>query len=248
MLSGLLTYMPSPWKMAVGLFFIVMIFLFFSLGAHEYLTLEHLQQSKQRFRELYQSHTFAVISGFFLLYIIIVTVNLPGAAIMTLAAGTLFGFWIGLVLVSFASSIGCTLSCMVARYLFRDWTRKKLGSWYARINEGIKKEGAFYLFTLRIVSVIPLLVVNLGMALTSMRLITFHWVSQLGMLPGSAVLVNAGRQLGEINEISDILSPGLIISFAILAVFPLAAKKIVNFVRVRTGREQVTIQEEMRKR
>jgi uncharacterized membrane protein YdjX (TVP38/TMEM64 family) len=158
---------------------------------------------------------------------------------MTLAGGALFGFWIGLVIVSFASSIGATLACAVARYLFRDWTKEKMGAWYHKINAGIKKEGAFYLFTLRLIPAVPFFAINLGMALTGMRLWTFYWVSQVGMLAGTAVYINAGNQLGQIRKMGDILSPWLIISFVILGIFPLAVKKIVNFVRAKIGKVKV---------
>ena len=143
------------------------------------------------------------------------------------------------MLVSFASTIGATLAYAVARYLFREWTRNKLGTWYDKINAGIQKEGAFYLFTLRLIPAVPFFVINLGMALTEMRLWTFYWVSQLKMLAGTAVYVNAGNQLGQISKMGDILSPGLIISFVILGVFPLAVKKVVNLVRAKAGKATV---------
>jgi uncharacterized membrane protein YdjX (TVP38/TMEM64 family) len=164
---------------------------------------------------------------------------------MTLAAGALFGFWAGLVLVSFASTIGATLACVVARYLFQGWAQSKLGSWFDKINAGIQKEGAFYLFTLRLIPAIPFFAINLGMALTKMRLLTFYWVSQVGMLPGTAVFINAGKQLGEISKVGDILSLDLILSFAILGIFPLAVKKIVNFVRAKTGKGKIKPGEEV---
>lgn len=231
--------LPDPKKMAIVLVIIILIVLFFIFNLQQYLTLTYLQESREAFQALYAENTFLVLFVFFLLYIVLVAVNLPGAAVMTLAAGALFGFWVGLVLVSFASSIGATLACMVARYLFRDWTQAKLGSWYDKVNAGIEKEGAFYLFTMRLIPAIPFFVINLGMALTNMRLITFYWVSQVGMLAGTAVYVNAGRHLGQISKMSDILSPGLIISFVILGIFPLAVKKIVNFIRSRTGHGQI---------
>ncbi|MFP4048609.1 MAG: TVP38/TMEM64 family protein [Desulfovermiculus sp.] len=235
--------LPNSKKLVIALAILALIILFFALNLQQFLTLAYLQQSRETFQALYAEHTFLVLLSFFLLYIGVVAVNLPGAAVMTLAAGALFGFWTGLVLVSFASSIGATLACMVARYLFQDWTQAKLGSWYDKVNAGIEKEGAFYLFTMRLIPAIPFFVINLGMALTKMRLTTFYWVSQVGMLAGTAVYVNAGRHLGQISKISDILSPGLIISFVILGSFPLAVKKIVSFIRSRTGHGQIDLEQ-----
>ncbi|MGM0424250.1 MAG: TVP38/TMEM64 family protein [Thermodesulfobacteriota bacterium] len=237
--------LPNYKKLAIVTVIALLVILFFAIGLHQYMTLGYLQQSRDTFQGLYAEHNLLVLLSFFLFYIIVVAVNLPGATIMTLAAGALFGFWVGLVLVSFASSIGATLACMAARYLLRDWTQAKLGSWYDKVNSGIEKEGPFYLFTMRLIPAIPFFVINLGMALTNMRLITFYWVSQVGMLAGTAVYVNAGRQLGQISKMSDILSPSLIISFVILGIFPLAIKKSVNFIRAKTGHGQITPKEEM---
>ncbi|MGM0540284.1 MAG: TVP38/TMEM64 family protein [Thermodesulfobacteriota bacterium] len=237
--------LPDYKKLALVGVIALLVILFFVFGLHKYLTLSYVQQSRETFQALYAEHTVLVLLSFFIFYIVVVAVNLPGAAVMSLAAGALFGFWVGLFLVSFASSIGATLACMVARYLLRDWTQAKLGSWYDKVNAGIEKEGAFYLFTMRLIPAIPFFVINLGMALTNMRLFTFYWVSQVGMLAGTAVYVNAGRQLGQISKMSDILSPGLIISFVILGIFPLAVKKIVNFIRARTGHGQIKPEEEI---
>jgi len=237
--------LPNVKKLTLIAGIVLLVILFFAFDLQQYLTLAYLKQSRATFQALYAEQTVAVILGFFLLYILVVAVNLPGAAVMTLAAGALFGFWVGLVVVSFASSIGATLACLVARYLFRDWAQARLGSWFEKINAGIQKEGAFYLFTMRLIPAIPFFAINLGMALTSMRLLTFYWVSQLGMLAGTAVYVNAGKQLGEISKLSDILSFDLIVSFAILGIFPLAVKKIVNFIRAKIGKGTIKPGEEV---
>ena len=231
--------MPDPKKIILAAVIAGAIILFFVFDLGQYLNLEYLRQSRESFQELYADNRVMVLGGFFLIYIIVTALSLPGAAVMTLAAGALFGFWTGLVIVSFASSIGATLACAVARYLFRDWTRDKLGKWYHKINSGIEREGAFYLFTMRLIPAIPFFAINLGMALTGMRLWTFYWVSQLGMLAGTAVFVNAGNQLGQISKMGDILSPGLIISFVILGIFPLAVKKTVNLIRKTTGKGEI---------
>ena len=154
---------------------------------------------------------------------------------MTLAGGVMFGFWVGLVVVSFASTIGATLACFVARFLMRDWVQNRFGDKLSAMNKGIEKEGAFYLFSLRLVPIFPFFVINLAMGLTSMKLLTFYWVSQVGMLPGTMVYVNAGKELGKIESLSGILSPGLIISFIILGLFPIAMKELLTFYKKKTG-------------
>ena len=217
----------------------IIIALFFALDLQQYLNLSYIQESRDSFQALLARHPVQVTGAFFILYIGVTALSLPGAAVMTLAGGALFGFWAGVVLVSFASTIGATLACAVARYLFRDWTKARLGTWYDKINAGIQKEGAFYLFTLRLIPAVPFFAINLGMALTEMRLWTFYWVSQVGMLAGTVVYINAGNQLGQISKMGDILSLPLIISFVILGIFPLAVKKSVNFVRAQAGKGNV---------
>ena len=155
---------------------------------------------------------------------------------MTLAGGGLFGFWVGVLVVSFASTIGATLACLVARFLLRDWVQTKFGEKLSAMNKGIEKEGAFYLFSLRLVPIFPFFVINLAMGLTSMQLLTFYWVSQIGMLPGTMVYVNAGKELGQIESLSGILSPGLIFSFIILGLFPITVKKLLYLYKQKTGK------------
>jgi uncharacterized membrane protein YdjX (TVP38/TMEM64 family) len=169
----------------------------------------------------------------FLVYVAVTALSLPGAAVLTLAGGGLFGFLVGLVVVSFASSIGATLACLVSRFLLREWVQNKFGDKLHSINKGIEEEGAFYLFSLRLVPIFPFFVINLVMGLTSMRLVTFYWVSQLGMLAGTMVYVNAGKELAKIESLSGILSPGLIISFVILGLFPLTVKKLLAWYKAR---------------
>jgi uncharacterized membrane protein YdjX (TVP38/TMEM64 family) len=154
--------------------------------------------------------------------------SLPGAALLTLAGGAVFGLLWGVVIVSFASSIGATLAFLISRFLLRDWVQQRFGQRLQAIDEGVKREGAFYLFTLRLVPVFPFFLVNLLSGLTGMKARTFYWVSQLGMLAGTVVYVNAGTQLAKIDSLSGILSPGLLGSFALLGVFPLLARKIVD--------------------
>ena len=169
-----------------------------------------------------------VIGGFFLLYVLVTALSLPGAAILTLAAGALFGLAEGLLVASFASSIGATLAFLVSRYLLRDTIQQRFPERLASIDAGIKKEGAFYLFTLRLVPIFPFFLINLLMGLTAIKARTFYWVSQIGMLAGTFVFVNAGTQLAQVESLSGILSLNLILSFALLGFFPLIAKAILN--------------------
>ena len=215
---------------------IAAVILFKILGLGNYLTLDYLKASQDKFAALYADNRLAVIAAYMGIYIVVTALSLPGAAVMTLAGGAMFGFWIGVLVVSFASSIGATLACFVARFLLRDWVQKKFGEKLSTINRGVEKEGAFYLFSLRLVPIFPFFVINLAMGLTTMKLVTFYWVSQIGMLPGTMVYVNAGKELGSITSLSGILSPGLIISFVILGLFPITVKKILYFYKKKTGR------------
>ena len=215
---------------------IIIVILFKVLGLGQYLSLGYLKTSQDKFIQLYASHRFGVITTYMVVYIIVTALSLPGAAVMTLAGGAMFGFWTGFVVVSFASTIGATLACFVARFLLRDWVQNKFGEKLTAINRGIEKEGAFYLFSLRLVPIFPFFVINLVMGLTTMKLLTFYWVSQLGMLPGTMVFVNAGKELGKIESLSGILSPGVIISFVILGLFPITVKKLLYFYKKKTGK------------
>jgi uncharacterized membrane protein YdjX (TVP38/TMEM64 family) len=212
------------------------VILFKLLGLGHYLTLEYLKASQDKFSQLYSENRLAVIASYMAIYIAVTSLSLPGATVMTLAGGALFGFWTGFVVVSFASTIGATLACLVARFLLRDWVQNRFSAKLSAINDGIEKEGAFYLFSLRLVPVFPFFVINLVMGLTTMKLLTFYWVSQIGMLPGTIVYVNAGKELGKIESLSGILSPDLIISFIILGLFPITVKKLLRLYKKKTGR------------
>ncbi len=220
-------------KLALFAVLAIVVILFFVFDMQRYLTLDQVKEQGEHLRQLYQQHTILFIGVYFLFYVLVVALNLPGAVVMTLAGGMLLGFWRGLVVVSFASTIGATLACMFSRYLLRDWVRKSFGDKLERVNRGFEEEGAFYLFTMRLIPAVPFFVINLVMGLTPMRLRTFFWVSQLGMLPGTAVFVNAGTQLGQITAPGDILSWQLLLSFALLGVFPLAAKRSIQAWRKR---------------
>jgi len=209
------------------------VFQFYHLG--QYLTLSYIKTSQARFAALYAGQGALVIAVYAGIYILAAALSLPGAVILTLAGGALFGLWTGTLVVSFASTIGATLACAVSRFVLRDWVQERFADRIARINEGIEREGAFYLFTLRLIPVFPFWLINLAMGVTKMRLVTFYWVSQIGMLAATLVYVNAGRELAKIDSVRGILSPGLLGSFVLLGLFPIATKIMVTWLRRRKG-------------
>ncbi|KAF0182821.1 MAG: hypothetical protein FD164_1017 [Nitrospirae bacterium] len=194
-----------------------------------YLTLEYVKASQSRFAALYAEAPFFVITVYMGMYIAVVSLSIPGAVPMTLAGGALFGFLSGTVVVSFASTIGATLACTVSRYLLRDWVQKKFEDKLGTLNDGIRREGAFYLLSMRLNPLFPFSAINLGMGLTKMPLRTFYLASQIGMLPGTMVYVNAGREIAMIESLRDIASPTLILSFVLLSIFPIIIRKMLTF-------------------
>jgi len=208
---------------------LIISFFVFDLG--QYFTLEKIKEIKDDVIALYDENPIKTALSFFGIYVAIAALSLPGAAILTLVAGAIFGLSKGVIIVSFASSIGATLAFLVAKLLLRDSVQNKFGKHLSTINNGIEKEGGFYLFTMRLIPAIPFFAVNLVMGLTKIKTWTFYWVSQLGMLAGTFVFVNAGTELGKIESLGDILSPGLIFSFLLLGIFPLIAKKIIDTVK-----------------
>lgn len=220
-------------KKIVLLLIVAAVVAVFAFDIHSLLTLDSLKSRLEQFREFQTESPLLVAGMFFAAYVLVTAFSIPGAAVMTLAAGALFGLLQGLILVSFASTMGATLAFIGARYLLRDSVQAKFGNRLKAINEGVEKEGAFYLFTLRLVPVFPFFLINLLMGLTSMKAFTFFWVSQLGMLAGTVVYVNAGTELAKIDSLSGILSPGLILSFVLLGIFPLIAKKATDKIKTR---------------
>ncbi len=203
----------------------------FRFGLTEYFSLEEIKQSQSRLQGVYARNPVLAIAVFLGIYIPSVALNLPWALVLGLAGGAVFGPLAGTVVVSFASSIGGLLACMISRYLLAGWVKKKFKDKLERVNQGIAREGAFYLFALRLIPLIPFFAVNMVMGVTAIRLTTFYWVSQLGMLPATAVIVNAGSQISKIESLSGILSGKLMLSLALLGILPLAAKRLVSFVR-----------------
>lgn len=206
----------------------IVAYFVFDLG--QILSLENFKASQADILTAKDANPVLYISGFFLLYVAVTGLSIPGAAIMTLIAGALFGVLIGTIIVSFASTLGATLAFLSARFVLRDWVQGKFGERLRAIDEGLEKDGAFYLFTLRLIPVFPFFVINLLMGLTRIKTRTFFWVSQLGMLPATIVFVNAGTQMSRIESTAGLLSPTLIASFVALALFPWAAKAIVALV------------------
>ena len=223
----------SASRIAALLVFVALIASFFAFDLGQYLTLDYLKAQRVEWQAMLAENPIAVGAGFFLIYVAVTALSLPGAAIMTLAAGAIFGLLWGLVLVSFASTVGATLAMLVARFLLRDQVQSRFADRLASINTGIEREGAFYLFTLRLIPAIPFFVINLAMGLTRISVPVFFIVSQVGMLAGTLVYVNAGTQLAEIESAAGILSPALILSFVLLGVFPLLAKRLVDVLRAR---------------
>ncbi|MBM9604179.1 FAD-dependent oxidoreductase [Desulfopila inferna] len=221
-------------------FIVIGLAAFWFFDVDRYLTLEGIKEVRAWLDDWASDAPLSLTFGFMAFYIAATTLSLPGAAVLTLAAGALFGLTLGVVIVSFASTIGATLAFLVARFVLRDTVQSRFGDRLNIINKGIKREGAFYLFTLRLIPVFPFFLINLLMALTPIRTWTFYWVSQVGMLAGTVVYVNAGTQLAQINSLSGILSPSLMISFAILGIFPLIGKKIVDFIKKRRVYSQWT--------
>jgi pyruvate/2-oxoglutarate dehydrogenase complex dihydrolipoamide dehydrogenase (E3) component/uncharacterized membrane protein YdjX (TVP38/TMEM64 family) len=200
---------------------------FFLFNLDSLLTLAALKARQAELAAFVDDHPFTAVAAFFLLYVAVTALSLPGAAIMTLAAGAIFGLWRGTLIVSFASTVGASLAFLSSRYLLRDWVKTRFGTRIAAIDRGIAKDGAFYLLTLRLIPAFPFFLVNLAMGVTAMRLLTFALVSQAGMLLGTIVYVNAGTQLAAIDSLRGILSPALLGSFVLLGLFPLAAKALV---------------------
>lgn len=210
---------------------IVVLFFVFDLG--QYLTLDYIKSQQFEIEQYYSENRVLTLILFFTIYVIVTGASLPGAAILTLAGGAIFGLATGLLLVSFASSVGASLAFLFSRYLFKDTVQARFGSSLQSINDGIAKDGAFYLFALRLVPAFPFFVINLVMGLTSIKLKTFYWVSQLGMLAGTAVYVNAGTQLAQIESASGIFTFELLISFVLLGFLPFIGKKIVSILNNR---------------
>eukprot|EP01032_Pedospumella_encystans_P017197 gene17197-19608_t len=206
---------------------------FVALDLGRFLSFEQLKASQASFAQLHAEQPLTVAAVYFLIYVLATAMSIPGAVVITLAGGAIFGLWQGLLIVSFASTVGAVLAFLASRFLLRDWVEARFGQRLADINAGVDKEGGFYLFTLRLIPVVPFFLINLLMGLTRIKVWTYYWVSQIGMLAGTAVYVNAGTQLAQLDSVKGILSPALLGSFVLLGIFPLLARRIVAAVQKR---------------
>lgn len=205
-----------------------------TLNLSQYLTIESLKSQQAALRSYYAGHIGLMIGGYFVIYVLSAAISLPGATVLTLAGGAIFGFIPGTLIVSFASTIGATLAFLVSRFLLRDWVQGRFKDKLSTINNGIRKEGAFYLFALRLLPAFPFFLINIVMGLTPIKTATFYWVSQAGMLAGTMAYVFAGTQLGQIQSVRGILSPKLLLSFALIGVLPLVSRVVIG--RIRSGK------------
>ena len=220
-------------KLLIAILLLAGIAAFFALDLGRYFSLAFVKESQASLTALFKQRPVLVILVFFAVYVAVTALSLPGAAIMTLAGGASFGLVWGTVVVSFASTVGATLAMLAARYLFRDAIQARFGRRLDEMNRGFKKEGVFYLFTLRLIPLVPFFVLNLLMGLTRIRIWSYFWVSQLGMLAGTVAYVNAGTQIAKIDSLQSVLSPGLIGSFVLLGLLPLGINQVLGFVRGR---------------
>lgn len=220
-------------RLGLIILIVIAIAAFFAFDLGRFLTLEFFKSQQAAIDAYFTANPLQAAAIFFVIYVTVTGLSLPGAALMTLVAGAIFGLLWGTVIVSFASSIGATLAFLASRFLFREAIQTRFSANLRTVNDGMERDGAFYLFALRLVPAFPFFVINLVMGLTPIRTGSFYWVSQIGMLAGTIVYVNAGTQLARIESLSGILSPTLIISFALLGVFPLIARWIVNAIKAR---------------
>ncbi|MFH4498343.1 TVP38/TMEM64 family protein [Vibrio diabolicus] len=217
-------------KLILGLI-LVAIIIFLGVNFSQYLTLENAKAQQEALTTYIDQNFVFSAAIYFFAYIAITAFSIPGASVVTLLGAALFGFWTSLLLVSFASTMGATLAFLSSRYLLRDWVQNKFGNKLIAINQGVEKDGAFYLFSLRLIPVFPFFLINLLMGLTPMSVGRFYLTSQVGMLPGTAVYLNAGTQLATIESLSGIISPAVLASFALLGLFPIITKWVMNKVR-----------------
>jgi len=230
----------SPRKIAIVVLLILAVISFFAFDLSRFLSLEFLKESQGRFSTVYAANPIGVVLSYMIIYIVVTTLSLPGAVVMTLAGGALFGLFVGTVTVSFASTIGATLACLVSRFVLRDWVQARFGDKLQTVHDGFEREGPFYLFSLRLIPIFPFFLINLLMGLTRLRLRTYFWVSQLGMLPATIVYVNAGSELARIDSLAGVVSPRLLVSFAILGLFPITVKKVMTYIRRKPGNEELS--------
>ena len=218
-------------KISLLLFLISLIILFFIFEMNEYSSLQNIKRQYQNLLYYYDKNNLLIHIIFIFIYIITTSLSLPFALALTLIGGALFGFWYGLILVSFGSTIGATIAFLIARFIGYEYVRKNYKNQLSKFYNGFKKEGAFYLFALRMVPLFPFFMINTFTALMPIKTWTFYWVSQVGMLPGTILYVFAGTQLSEIKSLSDIMSPTLIVTFIFIGFFPILVKEVFKYLK-----------------
>ena len=218
-------------KLVIAIAIVACIGLFFILPAHDYLSLEYLQEQRRTLIDLYLAHPVLFITTYVTVYVVLTALSIPSATLLTLIGGAVFGLTTGTIVILLASTLGAVGAFILARYVLRDYVQSKFSHQLQQVNQGIEKEGAFYLFGLRVAPVVPYFVVNFVMALTPIRIWTYYWVTQLGMLPGTILYVNSGKEIGQLQSLSGILSWSLILSLVALGLFPLVAKKFIELIR-----------------
>ncbi|HAS8153789.1 TVP38/TMEM64 family protein [Vibrio vulnificus] len=217
-------------KLVFGILLIATIILL-AVNFSQYLTLDNAKAQQLALNSFIEENFLFASISYFVIYVGLTAFSVPGATVVTLLGAALFGFWYSLLLVSFASTIGATIAFLSSRYLLKDWVQARFGDKLSAINQGVEKDGAFYLFSLRLIPVFPFFLINLLMGLTPISIGRYYLTSQIGMLPGTAVYLNAGTQLADINSLSGILSPTVLASFALLGAFPIAVKWIMSKFR-----------------
>ena len=218
-------------KISLLLFLISLIILFFIYEMNEYSSLQNIKRQYQNLLYYYDKNNLLIHIVFIFIYIITTSLSLPFALALTLIGGALFGFWYGLILVSFGSTIGATIAFLIARFIGYEYVRINYQNQLSKFYNGFKKEGTFYLFALRMVPLFPFFMINIITALMPIKTWTFYWVSQVGMLPGTILYVFAGTQLSEIKSLSDIMSPTIIVTFILIGFFPILVKEIFKYLK-----------------
>jgi len=216
---------------------VVVAVAWFAFDLGQYLNFDYVKAQQAQWHEAYLQSPLLFILVYFVIYVVVTGLSVPGATVLTLLAGALFGVVMGTVIVSFASTMGATLAFLLSRFVARDLVQQRFSEQLKTINNGVEREGGFYLFTLRLLPVFPFFLINIVMGLTPLSLWQYYWISQVGMLAGTIVYVNAGTQLAQLQSVSGILSPTLILSFALLGIMPLLAKKTVSWLRTQRAHE-----------
>jgi len=216
----------------VLIFIIALIaFTYFYFDLSSYHELSTIKQSILSLKEFFLFEPIQFISLYFMIYVLTTALSIPGATVLTVCGSAIMGFGLSLIVISFASTIGASIAFLLSRYLFKDYVEKKFQKQFFIVNENINKDGAYYLFSLRLMPVIPFFVINLVMGVTSIKLGTYYIISQIGMLAGTIVYVNAGSELGKINSLDEIMSIRIIISFILIGIFPLLMRKVLSMRR-----------------